>query len=367
MALSMVSLKQDPSFGLDSRRSWVPAVFLSVSLTTVLIGQYSVGVHFYGIVRTYGVSQKDSSWPLVLSQSLSFLAGMSVGGVFVAATVLVSQYFEARRATAIGLIVTLSGTSLLYVPYMADVCHSTYGINGPFLLLGGVMLNAFPPVFTLRSPEWLRRETTPSIRARNEFHEATLAEKSNNHATIDSDHQNLSSNVVAFGMATFIMLAVDLATDREVKPSKAVFLLNVFAAADICMKPTSGLLVDFKILSLEAVMFLGFLQFIACELLAILKALPLMLASGAIYGVSNGCKFTLLAPCLVKNFEVEALPIMMGVVTFCNGLALLTRPLLVVKTYNDLLHFKAGINAFFGVAWIVQIYMKRREQPALHT
>ncbi|XP_037503649.2 monocarboxylate transporter 2, partial [Rhipicephalus sanguineus] len=131
-------------------------------------------------------------------------------------------------------------------------------------------------------------------------------------------------------MATFIMLAVDLATDRGVEPSKAVFLLNVFAAADICMRPTSGLLVDFKILSLEAVMFLGFLlQFVACELLAILKAFPLMLASGAIYGVSNGCRFTLLAPCLVKDFGVEALPIMMGVVTFCNGLALLTRPLLV--------------------------------------
>ncbi|KAH8028656.1 hypothetical protein HPB51_017874 [Rhipicephalus microplus] len=131
-------------------------------------------------------------------------------------------------------------------------------------------------------------------------------------------------------MATFLMIAVDLATDRGVAPSDAVLLLNAFAATDHPMRPTSGLFIDFKVLSLEIVNFLGFiLQFIACEMLALLKTLPLMLAAAVIYGVSNGGRFTLLAPRLVKDFGVEALPIVMDVVSFCNGLVLLTRPLLV--------------------------------------
>ncbi|XP_037502829.2 uncharacterized protein LOC119377430, partial [Rhipicephalus sanguineus] len=50
---------------------------------------HSVGVLFYGIVSTYGVSRKDASWPLVLSQSLSFLAGgAAVSACFFADSIL---------------------------------------------------------------------------------------------------------------------------------------------------------------------------------------------------------------------------------------------------------------------------------------
>ncbi|KAL1484145.1 hypothetical protein MTO96_011716 [Rhipicephalus appendiculatus] len=432
------SLRNDPRFGLDSTRSWVITAFLSFVMAMMMVGQQAAGVFFYGIVQTFNVSRQQASWPIVLTTTMTALSGTAVGGVFVGANVLVSQYFERRRATATSLVFTLSGVNMVFVPYLAELCRSTYGIQGAFLLLGAAMLNAFPPVFTLRSPEWLRRETARTIRDRNDANDQKLAGSSSNHSPVHNGLQNLSSNdgkevdvnntdvkltealfekqmrllqsrkhqtdylqtnhmpkqssqsvlknfatvkfvvialsfsVIAFGMATFLMLAVDLATDRGVAPSKAVLLLNAFAAADIIMRPTSGLVVDFKILSLEGVIFLGFLlQFLACELLALLKTLPLMLVSAVIYGVSNGSRFTLLAPCLVKDFGVEALPIMMGVVNFCNGLALLTRPLLVgywrdtVKTYDGLLHFMAGVNAVFAAMWIIQIYVKRREKPPL--
>ncbi|KAH6919417.1 hypothetical protein HPB50_029594 [Hyalomma asiaticum] len=60
MALTMLSLKKDPSFGLDSRRSWVTAVFVSLCLTMALIGQHAVGIIFYGIVQTVRRQQARS-------------------------------------------------------------------------------------------------------------------------------------------------------------------------------------------------------------------------------------------------------------------------------------------------------------------
>ncbi|XP_037499283.1 monocarboxylate transporter 9 [Rhipicephalus sanguineus] len=204
MALSMIGLKNDPSFGLDSRRSWVTATFLCLSLKTMLIGQHSVGVLFYGIVRMYGISRKDASWPLVLSQSLSLLGGPVAGylctrfscrvvllastfaggaavsacffadsilylnilfgivygsatcGVHVAVSVLVSQHFEKRRATACSLMYTLTCVNSLYLPPLAELLRVTYGIHGTLLLLGGMIMNALPPVLAVRSPEWVR-------------------------------------------------------------------------------------------------------------------------------------------------------------------------------------------------------------------
>ncbi|XP_075721606.1 monocarboxylate transporter 3 [Rhipicephalus microplus] len=212
MAVSMVCAKKDTRFGVDSRRSWVTAVFLSLTLAAVLIGQHSVGVLFYGIVHTYGVSRKDASLPLLLCQSLSFLAGPVMGylcsrfscrmvllvstfaagatvsscffvdnilyinilfgivygvaacGVHVGANVLVSQHFEKRRATACSIIYTSLGINSLYLPPLAEFLRVTYGIRGTFLLLGGLILHSLPPALAVRSPEWAkpRRQSSGS-------------------------------------------------------------------------------------------------------------------------------------------------------------------------------------------------------------
>ncbi|KAH6925300.1 hypothetical protein HPB50_003391 [Hyalomma asiaticum] len=488
MMRSALALRKDPHFGLDSTRSWVVTAFLSFVVAMTLVGQQAAGVLFYGIIHTYDVSRQRAAWPIVLTSTIpclsgplmgyccsryscqavlfvcTLLAGTSVGaccfanniltlsllygvtygiaegGVFVSANVLVSQYFDKRRTTACSLIFTFSALNMVYVPYLTELCRATYGIRGTFLLLGALMLNAFPPVFTLASPQWLTRQSIGTVVAGSDCEEQVVQDKREYILPEDSLPQKLSINeasvvvdgnahvklaetvfarhaellrcrqvpeeqlqmshkrdespqsvlkdfatvkfvvialsfsVLGLAMTTFLMLAVDLATDRGVAPSKAVFLLNAYAAADISVRPLSGLSIDFGIFPLEGVMFLGFLlQFVACELLALLKALPLMLASSAVFGVSNGCRFTLLAPCLVKNFGVESLPVMMGAVTFCNGLAFLTRPILVgywrdtLKTYDGLLHFLAGLNAVLAVVWMAQLYMKKRAPPSQGT
>ncbi|KAH8028657.1 hypothetical protein HPB51_017875 [Rhipicephalus microplus] len=148
------TLRNDPRFGLDSTRRWVITAFLSFVMAMMMVGQQAAGVLFYGIVHTFDVSRQQGPWSIVLNTTMTALSGTAVGGVFVEATVLVSQCFDRRHATATSLIFTLSGANMILVPYLAELCRVTYSLKGTFLLLGAATLNAFPPVFTLHSPEW---------------------------------------------------------------------------------------------------------------------------------------------------------------------------------------------------------------------
>nr|XP_054928361.1 monocarboxylate transporter 3-like [Dermacentor andersoni]XP_054928362.1 monocarboxylate transporter 3-like [Dermacentor andersoni]XP_054928363.1 monocarboxylate transporter 3-like [Dermacentor andersoni] len=487
MALALDSLKSDPSFGLDSRRSWVTAVFLSISLTMVKTAQHSVGVLFYGIVHTYGVRRQEASWPLVLTNSLAFLAGPVMGylcgrcscqlvllvstliagasvcacffadsifalnilfgivhgtavcGVHVAVTVIVSQHFEKRRATACSVIYTAMCINSAYLPPLTELLRVNYGVRGTFLLIGGMVLNGFPPVLAVQSPEWTKpkqrslSETVHSPVKDNEkipnnhllpagdtrngcvpgdaeipngtahqtmFAEVSLRQNddsglktvpllSSDEKSVDKDNAAKSSfslivrqfasvpfavsaisfAVIALGMSTFMLLSVDIAVDRGIPSSSGVFLLNAFAVTDIVARPLSGLIIDSGFLSLESVMLIGFiLQFLALELFVWLEHFPLMLASSALFGVSNGLRITLLAPFIVKEFGMDQMAHLFGGVSFCSGLVLLTRPFLVgywrdhLGSYDGLLHFVAIVNAVVAVMWMAKLYVRRRQQ-----
>ncbi|XP_075555241.1 monocarboxylate transporter 3-like [Dermacentor variabilis] len=487
MALTLDSLKSDPSFGLDSRRSWVTAAFLSISLTMVLTAQQSVGVLFYGIVQTYDVSRQEASWPLVLTNSLAFLAGpvmgylcgrcscqvvllvsslaagasvcacffadslfalnilfgimhgMAVCGVHVAVTVIVSQHFEKRRATACSVIYTAMCVSSAYLPPLAELLRVTYGVPGTFLLLGGMVLNSFPPVLAVQSPEWTRpkkrslnktvhnliveKENIPNnsllpacdkrngccpddaempngtahetklaevpLRQNDDFDLKTVPLLSSSKKSVGKDRtaypsftlivrqfasvpfavSAISFAVIGLGMSTFVLLSVDIAMDRGIPPSSGVFLLNAFAVTDIVARPLSGLIIDCGFLSLESIMLIGYiLQFLALELFVWLEHFPLMLASSALFGVSNGLRITLLAPLLVKDFGMDRMPLLLGGVSFWSGVVLLTRPFLVgywrdhLGSYDGLLHFMAILNAVVALMWMAKLYVLRRRK-----
>ncbi|CAN7987310.1 unnamed protein product, partial [Ixodes hexagonus] len=140
----------------------------------------------------------------------------------------------------------------------------------------------------------------------------------------------LSFAVVVFGMTTFTLLSVDLAKDRGISPSEAIYLLHAFTAGDIVFRALTGFVIDSGVLSLEAVMLLGYLvQSFAFELLVWSGTLPMMLLCSVFVGVSNGSRISLQAPSLIKSFGIDTLPIMMGGMVFCIGALSLGRPALV--------------------------------------
>ncbi|KAL1484144.1 hypothetical protein MTO96_011715 [Rhipicephalus appendiculatus] len=119
-------------------------------------------------------------------------------------------------------------------------------------------------------------------------------------------------------------------------------------------------------------MLLGYLlQSLALELFVWLDSFPLLLASAALFGVSNGWRITLLAPSVAKDFGVDRLPVVIGGVSFWSGVAVMTGPFLVgywrdhMGSYDGLLHFVAVLNAVVAVIWITKLCQQRRHKPLM--
>ncbi|KAK8788231.1 hypothetical protein V5799_021993, partial [Amblyomma americanum] len=317
-----------------------------------------------------------------------FSAGLSVSGAYVAVNVLVSQHFEKRRATACSLVFTACALGL-FAPPLAELVRDAYGIRGTFLLLGAVTLNACPAAIVLRSPAWMER-TAPPEHTRKKNHPAAnedpclvvqRGEESRprfsavvrNFATVPFVVDAMSFSVILLGLTTFLLLSVDIATDRGVEPSRAVLLQNAFAAGDIFLRPVSGVIVDSRVLALETVMLVGYLvQAAGFELFASFTTFPMMLACSALIGASNGARISLQAPLLVNDFGVDSLPVMIGGMVFFSGVVLLTRPLLVGYyrdhhgSYDGLLHTVAALSTALLIIWIIRSLMVRRKRWRQH-
>lgn len=189
--------------------------------------------------------------------------------------------------------------------------------------------------------------------------------------TIEFAVNAISFSAIILGLTTFMLVSVDIATDRGIPPSRAVFLLNAFAASDIVCRPISGMIIDSGFLTLETVMLAGYvLQALAFELFVWSTSFQMMLVSSALIGVSNGSRIFLQAPVLVRDFGIDLLPLTMGGMAFCVGLVGLTRPVLVGYyrdqrgSYDGLLHILAIANGILVVTWAVRLAVRKRKEQS---
>lgn len=177
----------------------------------------------------------------------------------------------------------------------------------------------------------------------------------------------LSFAVVLFTAGTYIMITADLASDRGLHPSNAVYFLQALSAADIAFRSVVGIAIDSRTLSLESIMLLGYVvQGLACEWLVWANTSPQMAVASILVGATYGSRTCLQAPALAKDFGIDTLPVVFGGVLFCTGVSLLIRPLLIgyyrdnYGDYTGLLHMMAALNGVFMCIWILMIISKRR-------
>lgn len=225
---------------------------------------------------------------------------------------------------------------------------------------------------TKDNQQYLRTEGTPATETKiKETSEPSLMEIARKFATVAFVVDSLTFSVIILGLTTFKLTAVDIAVDKGVTPSKAVFLLHAFGASDIVFRFVSGRFIDSGLLTLETVMLSGYLlQAFAMELFAWWGTFPMMLVCSALIGVSNGARIFLRAPTLLRDFGMQSLPITMGAMAFCVGVVGLTRPFLVGYyrdhhgSYEGLLHFLAVVNCVLAVIWAVKLIVTKRKQSS---
>ncbi|CAN7988733.1 unnamed protein product, partial [Ixodes pacificus] len=476
--------KKHPTHGIDSPRSWVVLAFCCLVLFMSQLSVRVAGILYYGIIETFSSSRQEASWPITLLVSLfnlagplmgflcrrfscravlhtcSFFTGLSMAvcflapnvlflnvflgvihgtclcGTFVGVNVVLAQHFDKRRTTAFSLLFTVSNSSLLFIPYVVECFRSHYGCHGAFLILGGLMLNAFPGSLALRSPAWISSHALPPPRAVTSVVDGAATEHKKVHQppsclvqseqdnsktgnnqeakdrpqrhdsaereplklSVNDDYKDLdaetgmpnildtfknfaaplfwmdalSFSTAIFGMTTFLLVLIDVSTERGVTPAEAVYIFLPFALADVLTRTLSGSAIDSGILSMDSAMLIGCItEVLSFQCMAWSEGFTGLMIGSLFEGVSNGLRLALQAPVLVKDFGVEHLPLMFGGMTFIIGLVLLARPPLIgyyrdhQGKYDGLLHIIATFNIILSVAWLARIMLERyrRNKP----
>lgn len=333
--------------------------------------------------------------------------GCSLAGVLIGVNVLVIQHFEKRRATACGLMYTAACLNAFVVPPLVEFFRSYYSTRVAFLLLGALILNGFPGTLVLHSPTktanaeesvvsgtiqssgkvassgtsitselsvesisvaYLKDGNTPLV-PRTEYEGLGFKATVNNVLTCDFWVNAISYSMVYFDLVTFMMVAVDLASDRKIAPSLSVFLFHTFTIGDCLTRTLSGFVVDSGYLRLQTVMALGmFFQGVAFQSMVWATELWSLLACSLLLGLSTGSRICLSTIDLVRHFGVEALPVMLGTMTFVAGVFTMLRPPLVgyfrdlLGTYDGFLHILTATNLTMATVWTVRYFLERRKE-----
>lgn len=323
------------------------------------------------------------------------LNGVSISGTFTALTVVLAQHFEKRRATAYSVVFTVSALNTFVFSPLAELFLSTYGLYGTFLLLGAICLNTFPPAIAIASPDGVqwgtknasgaaappRHEELVALNDRSEVQQrVTRHEEEENapkassvlkgtlksFATVRFWVDSMSFCVMYLALSLYLTLAVDLAKDKGVDTTRAVFLLHAFSAGDVVFRGASGLVLDSGALSADGVMLLGFvLQTVGLEILASTATLPLLIVGSLILGSGNGLRMPMAGVVLIGDFGLEPLPLVFGGFALVCGLNVWLRAPLIGYfrdkhgAYDGVLHVVGACSFVFIIAWAARLCQKR--------
>ncbi|XP_070390750.1 monocarboxylate transporter 13-like isoform X4 [Dermacentor albipictus] len=384
-----------PRNGVDSHQSWLVAAFCSWFLFMACIAQRVFGVIYVGILETFQVTRQEASWPMSIIDLLTSLSSVSISGTMTALTVVLAQHFEKRRATAYSVVFTISAFNTFVFPPLVELLLSTYGLYSTFLVLGAICLNTLPAAIAIASPDSVEPKwdiknasgaTPPRLEELVALHDrseepqnVTRREEENtpkasgvfkgtlkNFATLRFWVDSMSFCVMYLALSLYLTLAVDLAKDKGVATTRAVFLLHAFSAGDVVFRGVSGLMLDSGALSADGVMLLGFvLQTVGLEILASTATLPMLIVGSLVMGSGNGLRMPMAGVVLIGDFGLKPLPLVFGGFALVCGLNVWVRAPLIGYfrdkhgAYDGVLHVVGACSFLFIFVWTARLCQKR--------
>lgn len=185
-------------------------------------------------------------------------------------------------------------------------------------------------------------------------------------ATVAFVHIGASRAVSVFVLISFTMTAVDFGKDNGLKDFQAVSLVTSGALGDLVSRTGTGFLLDYKLLSGEAVMLWGFgIQALALAGMSLLRSYWLLLVSCFFVGMSGGGRIFACTVMVSDRFDQDSLPLSLGAMNFMAGLVCLARPPLigyvrdVLGSYNLLFMAFAITNTIFTATWAFSLFWEK--------
>ncbi|XP_075748697.1 monocarboxylate transporter 7 [Rhipicephalus microplus] len=339
---------------------------------------------------------------------------------------VVARHFVRYRGTAMGLLFVVTAVSGFVSPLIVEALRQAFDFRVALLILGVLQLNMlFGCIFVDRVPRshgdcrrgrrgsqlpkspavvgrprrssfqaasfahscsksivesLTARSTLPAVRP----HEAdSLLEKCespserlarNMRSLVSAQflHVAASRAVSLFVLSSFLLTAVDFGSDNGLGGYEAVALVTVSAVGDLVSRIGTGLILDSKVISADALMLWSFaIQGVSLAVMALFKEYWILLTSCFFTGVTGGGRIFACTIMVAELFDERSLPLSLGVTNFVAGIICLARPPLIgyirdVMGSYDLLYISFAVtNAVFTITWTVSLcwhtFHKKRE------
>lgn len=362
----------------------------------------------------------------VLAQNLGLLIflygvlyGLGVACEELLPFTVVARHFVRYRGTAMGLLFVVTAVSGFVSPLIVEALRQAFDFRVALLILGALHLNMlFGCIFVDRVPRSddncprgrsgsevskppavVRRPRGSSFQAASFAHSCSksivesftaarstpptlrpqeadsLLEKSpskrlarNMRLLVSPQflHVAASRAVSLFVLSSFLLTAVDFGTDNGLGGYEAVALVTVSAVGDLVSRIGTGLILDSKVISGDALMLWSFaIQATSLAVMALVKHYWILLASCFFTGVTGGGRIFACTVMVAELFDERSLPLSLGITNFVAGILCLARPPLigyirdVMGSYDPLYIAFAVTNAVFTVTWTVSLCWRK--------
>ncbi|GBN98057.1 Monocarboxylate transporter 9 [Araneus ventricosus] len=199
-------MARQPTSGVDGGYAWIVAVACFM-INFIMAGlARAAGVLYVAVIELYGVSRETATTPFsmrfsvrnmsgplvgVLGQRFGIRATVLMGGLLagiggilcvlapnvfwitmfwggvhglgyglcnIIHVLLLNQYFDKYKGTAMGFAFSGDCFGTFAFPVILEILLEEYGLNGTFLILGGIALNVIPAALLLKTPYWLEEK-----------------------------------------------------------------------------------------------------------------------------------------------------------------------------------------------------------------
>ncbi|XP_077519081.1 monocarboxylate transporter 12-like isoform X1 [Amblyomma americanum] len=166
-------------------------------------------------------------------------------------------------------------------------------------------------------------------------------------------------SIIHFNMTTYLTVVVDFEEDRGISRWKAVYLITVYAVADLLARLSSGWITDRKYLRKSAMMGSHFVLWGASLYLTpVCSSYPYQVALSVLSGWCTGSTLILIPVLLMELVSIETFGICFGISTSFVGLVGLARPLLIGLfrdtrgDYEGLFSLIGGVTVGISIPWL---------------
>ncbi|XP_064461414.1 monocarboxylate transporter 12-like [Ornithodoros turicata] len=415
----------------DSARSWLVSVACTWCFFWTMIINRCGGIVFITLISEFGASRETASWPFSLLGAVSNLFGVvsgfmiksiplrivsllgctltaagillcalfynvttiilfigiitaiGQGMIFPSNMVAINTFFVKYRASGSGIsYVGATLVSFVFPPILL-LLHSTYGLRGTFLIVGGLTLNAIAGSIFITRPEDLlkpqQRGTPLKVLNGTGSSSPGPEELSKPPQTLSSKFRAnfvfvrrpiyyvivITGVIYAYVLVLFNVTIVDYAVGKGFSKMESAMLLSCYGGGDLVGRIFSGQLSDRKVCRRRDVMALAFLLTSgAMTAISLSKSLAPLATSSFLFGLASGSTIILFSVLLVEYFGVEHLPLAIGMHCLVNGLAALPRPKLIGYykdkggSYEGLYTLLAATSLVVSLVWATECFLQ---------